>query len=90
MYSFDKPDLNINTLLVFIGHEELCEIEDGSHKRVTALGKAWSNSGIASIHNNGTELSERKTILHDIMGNLIICQACQNLIRANCFKFDHE
>ena len=130
MFSFDTPNLNNNTLLVFIGHEALCEIKDGNHSPVDALGKSWPDVGVACIINNGTELSERKTILHEIahwyqgeetldhnyklsieeiiagydpdciygqyksdeyvMENLLICQGCQNRIKANLSRFDHE
>lgn len=64
MARFEMPDLDTETLLVFIGHET-CATNDAGH-RGGYLGLTYSGYGIISLTNFGNAASESKTTMHEI------------------------
>lgn len=64
MARFEMPDLDTETLLVFIGHET-CATYDAGH-RGGYLGLTYSGYGIISLTNFGNAASESKTTMHEI------------------------
>ena len=67
MYRIPFPNINNNTLLVFIGHR-ICKGYDADtgNDEEGPLGLSWIDYGIASITNFDSTESEMKTIAHEI------------------------
>lgn len=64
MARFEMPDLDTETLLVFIGHKT-CATNDSGH-RGGYLGLTYFEYGIISLTNFGSAASESKTTMHEI------------------------
>lgn len=66
MYRITPPNINNNVLLVFVGHKYCRDNAQGNHNFGGINGMAHRSSGFCMITNVGSELSERKTIMHEL------------------------
>ena len=66
IYRVTPPDISVNTVVVFIGHD-YCRVDgNGVHCEGGIAGLSWRSSGVSLITNESNALRERKTIMHEI------------------------